>query len=448
MASVLLLVEQDAALRGRLSAYLRAEGHHVHDEGGFDAGRRVLAALSPDILMLGFDRVDGEGIAFLREVRCEHANLPVIMVTASMDNALAVTAMREGAYDFLREPIPGDALSATLGRALAAQQNHAHPVGIPAQDGLAGISGLVGGSRAIVEVCKQIGQVAPTGVSVLITGESGTGKEIVARAIHAYSGCAGPFQPINCAAIVDTLLESELFGHEKGSFTGAIARRQGKFELAGEGVLFLDEISELPLHLQAKLLRVLQEGVFERVGGSQTLPTTARIVAASNRDLGEMTRAGGFREDLYYRIKVVTLSMPPLRERLEDMPALVEHLLGRIAAKLGGRVPRLTESAMRILAGHVWPGNVRELENVLTRALIMSHGDTLTPDLLAIEAHPPGLESCRADTSLLSLDELEARHVASVLAHTHWHRGHACAILGISRPALERKIRKHNLAPK
>jgi len=452
MASILVL-EQDIALRERLAAHMREQGHRVHEAGDASRARQVLADLSaaePDALILDFQQADGEEIALLREIRRERAQLPVIMVTARMDNALAVTAMREGAYDFIRGPILGEELDAALRKALRAQY-HAHPAAASAHDGLEGVSGLVGQSRAIVEVCKQIGRLAPTGASVLITGESGTGKEIVARAIHAYSGCPGPFQPVNCAAIVDTLLESELFGHEKGSFTGAIERTRGKFELASDGVLFLDEISELPLRLQPKLLRILQEGIFERVGGVQPLHTTARIVVASNQNLAESVRARKFREDLYYRINVVSISLPPLRQRMEDLPSLVEHLLARIGASLNRPAARVSAAALHILADHSWPGNVRELENVLTRAAIMNHGDVLAPDALdiALLANLPGSEPAAPagamDFPFLSLEELEARHVAAVLTHTHWHRGQACAVLGISRPALERKIRKYGL---
>lgn len=445
----ILVAGQDAAFRGRMGAQLQFLGHRVLAAGSLDEVRLVLAAAIPDLLVVGFRQPDDEGIALLKEVRRDHVNLPVLMATDQMDNDLAVAAMLAGAYDFVREPIDPAELDAVLGKAMSVSQSGrlASPV---ARDDRTAATGLVGRSRAIVEVCKHIGRVAPTGVSVLITGESGTGKEIVARAIHRHSGCRGPFQPVNCAAIVDTLLESELFGHEKGSFTGAVARKQGKFELADDGVLFLDEISELPLPLQAKLLRVLQEGVFERVGGTRSLHASARIVAASNRNLMEMVQAGRFREDLYYRIDVATISLPPLREHLDDLPLLVEYLLVRANGRLN-KPPfaRVSEAAMRRLAAHVWPGNVRELENVLLRAMILARGDVLTPDLLDIAPAPAVLAEASAAVGAgslpLSLDDLEARHVASVLAQANWHRGQACAILGISRPTLERKIRKHGL---
>jgi len=442
-----LVIEQDAVLRDQLAGCLRDAGHRVAEAASLDEGRLALAGSAPSVLVLGFHRSDGEEVAFLNEIGRDQARPPVIMVTERLDNGLAVTAMKEGAYDFLRQPFQCVELAAAV-RSAALERNHGQAVPAPSRNGSGGVSGLVGRSRAIVEVCKQIGRVAPTDASVLVTGESGTGKEIVARAIHAYSGCPGPFQPVNCAAIVDTLLESELFGHEKGSFTDAIARKEGKFELADRGVLFLDEISELPLRLQAKLLRVLQEGVFERVGGTQALHTTARIVAASNQDLAESVRGRRFREDLYYRINVVTIALPPLRERMEDLPGLVEHLLARINARLNRSVSQVSEPAMRALAGHTWPGNVRELENVLTRAVIMSQGDVLSADHLVIDLGVGSKECAPAaetQAGLASLAELEAGHVAAVLARTGWHRGQACAILGISRPALERKIRKYNL---
>jgi two-component system response regulator AtoC len=443
-----LVIEQDAALRGRVGGCLREAGHRVVEAASLEQGRVALAGPVPAVAILGFHRSDGEEIAFLRHITSGQSGLPVIMVTDRLDNALAVTAMKEGACDFLRQPFRCEELAAAVHDALLEHnQGPAVPDHTPGSSG--GVPGLVGRSRAIVEVCKQIGRVAPTDASVLVTGESGTGKEIVARAIHAYSGCPGPFQPVNCAAIVDTLLESELFGHEKGSFTDAIARKEGKFELADQGVLFLDEISELPLRLQAKLLRVLQEGVYERVGGTQALRSTARIVAASNQDLAERVRGQRFREDLYYRINVVTIALPPLRDRMEDLPGLVEFLLGRISGRLNRRVSRVSDAALRVLAAHAWPGNVRELENVLTRAVIKGHGDVLAPGHIDLDpVDRAGLPAAAgpAPGATSTLAELEAAHVAAILARTGWHRGQACAILGISRPALERKIRKYGLA--
>jgi DNA-binding NtrC family response regulator len=316
--------------------------------------------------------------------------------------------------------------------------------------------GLIGRSDAMLAVSKSIALSARSSATVLITGESGTGKEVVARLIHQHSGRSGPFVAVNCAAIVDTLLESELFGHEKGAFTGAQARKIGKFEQASDGTLFLDEIGELAPLLQAKLLRALQERVFERVGGNETIATNARVLAATNRDLLAEAAAGRFREDLVYRLKVIQVHMPPLRERRDDIPLLVEGLLARIAARLGQARPRIAEAALTWLCRHDWPGNVRELENRLTRATVQARNGLITADLLDLDAQigTPISSGAIGDAVsgtpteamvLRSLDAVEAEHIQRVLDHTGGHKGRTCEILGISRPALDRKIEKYAL---
>ena len=299
------------------------------------------------------------------------------------------------------------------------------------------------------EVSKQIALAAGNAATVLIGGESGTGKEVVARLIHQHSGRQGPFIALNCAAIVDTLLESELFGHEKGAFTGAERAKPGKFELAADGTLFLDEIGELAPALQAKLLRALQERVIERVGATRPIPVNARIVAATHRDLFAEAANGGFRQDLAYRLHVITIEVPPLRERREDIPLLAVALLRRIAAREGGSAPVLAESALDTLQRHDWPGNVRELENVLTQAAVLARGGQISADHIRLRGPETGARPAAHDdtqgAALASLDEVEAAHIQRVLDETGGHKGRSCTILGISRPALDRKIRKHGL---
>jgi two-component system response regulator AtoC len=286
---------------------------------------------------------------------------------------------------------------------------------------------------------------------VLIHGESGTGKELIARVIHSYSAPQKPFIAINCSAIVDTLLESELFGHEKGAFTGAQQAKPGKFELAEDGSLFLDEIGDLSQNLQSKLLRVLQEREVERVGGVRRIPIKARILAATHRELAEEVRAGRFREDLYQRLKVVTLSLPPLRERPEDVPLLIEHLLMKINQRLHKNLRRVPREVIEKLQKRAWPGNVRELENVLTRAAVLSQGDLLLEEHLveqkpaAARTDPPTPPAPKADDRMPTLDEVERSHVVRVWTLTGGHKGKTCQILGISRPTLERKLRKYGL---
>jgi two-component system response regulator AtoC len=297
-----------------------------------------------------------------------------------------------------------------------------------------------------------VGRVAASRTTVLIQGESGTGKELIARVIHSYSAGSKPFIGINCSAIVDTLLESELFGHEKGAFTGAVSAKAGKFELAEDGSIFLDEIGELSQNLQAKLLRVLQERELERVGGVKRIPVRARILAATNRDLAREVEAGRFREDLYQRLKVVTLSIPPLRERREDIPLLVEHLLVKINQRLHKNLRRVPRDTLEKLMARTWPGNVRELENVLTRAAVLSQGDMLLEEHLvepapATDARPAASPPAagRVDGQIPTLDEVEREHIERVFAMTKGHKGRTCQILGISRPTLERKLRKYRL---
>jgi two-component system response regulator AtoC len=314
---------------------------------------------------------------------------------------------------------------------------------------------LVGTSPAMQQLFKDLGRVAASRASVLIQGESGTGKELVARVIHGYSAGQKPFVAINCSAIVDTLLESELFGHEKGAFTGAVAAKAGKFELAGDGSLFLDEVGELSQNLQAKLLRVLQEREFERVGGVKRIAVRARILAATNRDLASEVRAGRFREDLYQRLKVVTLSIPPLRERREDIPLLVEHLLLKVNQRLHKNLRKVPREVVEKLMAREWPGNVRELENVLTRAAVLSQGDLLLEEHLVGDG--AAFSSARrngplerpqppAPQRIETLEEVERAHIERVFAIAKGHKGRTCQLLGISRPTLERKLRKYGMS--
>jgi two-component system response regulator AtoC len=298
----------------------------------------------------------------------------------------------------------------------------------------------------MLEVSKAIALSAETAANVLVTGESGTGKEVVAHLIHQYSNRRGPFVAMNCAAIVDTLLESELFGHEKGAFTGADARRIGRFEVAREGTLFLDEVGELALPLQAKLLRSLQERSFQRVGGTDEIPFRARLIAATNRDLTREVAEGRFREDLLYRLNVIGIHLPPLRQRADDIPLLVEALVKKISRQIERPALPLADAALARLSTYSWPGNVRQLENVLTRALVHARGNLITPDLLEIpdEAGPPTGSGDRSP-DLRSLDQVEAEHIQRVLDHAEGHKGRTCEILGISRPALDRKIEKFGL---
>jgi len=453
MAKV-LVVEDDRVFGELLRMHLEDRDHEPHIARTLEQGRSWLTGNAPDAILLDHQLPDGFGLDLLKEIAAQPPFPPIIMITGISDNTLAIDAMRQGAYDFIRKPMDEVELQATLTNALQSHRLSRQVAAITGtEDYQVDLDQIVGSSPRILQICKTIGSVAASNAPVLITGESGTGKEVVARAIHHHSGRSGLFLPINCSALAENLLESELFGHEKGSFTGAVARKEGKFELAHEGTLFLDELGEMPASLQAKLLRVLQEGAFERVGGTQILNSDARIVAATNRDLGRMIEEGGFREDLYYRLDVVPIHLPPLRERMHDLPALTEHLLKKINKRQHTKIRHIADKAWRRLKDYAWPGNIRELENILTRSAVLARSDTITADLLAIPAtrEDPGAGPGEAESSakparLVTLDEIEREHVAVILAHVHWHKGNACEILGISRPALERKIAKYGLA--
>ena len=445
----ILVVEDDEVFSQLLTMHLEDLGHTPASAHNLSDARNLLARSTPDAILLDQQLPDGYGLDLLKEIKSEPEAPPVIMVTGVSDNALVIEAMKAGAYDFVRKPMDELELDTTLNNALRSHRLSRKVKAIRMSlDKTVDMNQIVGKSPGITRLLKTIGSVAGSQASVLITGESGTGKEVVARAIHHHSERKGLFLAINCSAIVENLLESELFGHEKGSFTGADRRKPGKFELAAEGTLFLDELGELPLNLQAKLLRVLQEGTYERVGGTEILHTSARIIAATNRNLEAMVKEGRFREDLYYRLNVVNIILPPLRERMEDLPLLTEHLLQKINQRLHTRVKNISENAWALMQSYNWRGNVRELENILTRAAVLCRDGTITPDLLGLDNASPSTASGKGDqaeqeTELISLDELEERHVRSILEHARWHKGKTCEILGISRPALERRIKKY-----
>jgi DNA-binding NtrC family response regulator len=449
----ILIIEDDEVFGEILVMHLEDQGHEVLLARSLAQAKDLLCTDAPSAILLDQQLPDGYGLDLLREIVGDASAPPVVMITGVSDNTLAIEAMAEGAFDFIRKPMDKVELDTTLANALRTHRLSRQISAITdSADYRVDVNQIVGSSPAILQVCKTIGAVAARNAPVLITGETGTGKEVIARAIHHHSGRKGLFLPINCSALTATLLESELFGHEKGSFTGAVVRKEGKIELADEGTLFLDELGEMPAALQAKLLRVLQEGSFERVGGTQSLHADARIIAATHRDLKTMVAEGDFREDIYYRLNVVHIHLPPLRERLEDLPLLVEHLLGRINAKQHTAVKQVTERAWNRIRQYRWPGNIRELDNVLTRAVVLARTDTITPELLSLPeettASPPArapLTGHAAPLRLITLEELEREHISAILEHLKWHKGKACKILGISRPSLERRIERYGL---
>jgi DNA-binding NtrC family response regulator len=443
MTGRVLIIDDDGSLNQMLQMHFEDLGLEATGAHDCAEGLRRFENEPFDIVLLDQQLPDGTGAELLPRLLEARPGTGVIMMTGQHDLELAIDAIKAGAADFVHKPIDAAALEQAVQRVLAARGPTTPPSGDPPPGAP---RDLVGRSAAMLQVSKDIALSAESPAPVLISGETGTGKEVVARLIHQHSRRPGPFVAVNCAAIVETLLESELFGHEKGAFTGATARKAGRFERAAGGTLFLDEVAELAPALQAKLLRVLQEGRFERVGGTATLETDARIVAATHRDLFAEARGGRFREDLAYRLAVVRIHVPALRERPEDIPLLAQALVSRAAARVDRPALPLSRAALDKLAAHDWPGNVRELENLLTRALVQARDGLLTPDLLEPEGRRTAPPATPAETApLRSLDAIEAEHVQRVLDHTGGHKGRACEILGISRPALDRKIRKYDL---
>jgi two-component system response regulator AtoC len=448
----ILIVDDDRSIRELLSMHLEERGFGVISAATGAEGFKLAEESSPSAIILDMRLPDASGIDLIPELRKRAAETPVLMITAHHDMATTILAMKAGAFDYIHKPIDIQALDVALDRALEVRRlSRGTDFLDVAPSRAVNIDDIVGSAPAMQQLFKDVGRVAASRATVLIQGESGTGKELIARVIHSYSAGNKPFIGINCSAIVETLLESELFGHEKGAFTGATATKAGKFELAEDGSIFLDEIGELSQNLQAKLLRVLQERELERVGGVKRIPVRARILAATNRELAREMEAGRFREDLYQRLKVVTLSIPPLRERREDIPLLVEHLLVKINQRLHKNLRRVPRETLEKLMARTWPGNVRELENVLTRAAVLSQGDMLLEEHLVeasrpAEPRPPAqVDGNSAPAPIPSLDEVERAHIERVFALTKGHKGRTCQILGISRPTLERKLRKYGL---
>jgi len=449
----IMIVDDDTSLTRTLELYFRGKNYDVTI---FRTGREAFEhwrAQEPDLVLLDVQLPDIDGPEVLENAKREELEGEVVMITAFHDTEATLKAIRLGAADYLYKPIDLDALDLLLEKILMQKAERerlaklSHVVSKSYKP-----NQIIGRSKAMLEVIKAIAQVAQTPASVLLEGETGTGKELVAQAIHQESAPEEPFVAINCASIVENLLESEFFGHERGAFTGATQRKVGKLEIAGKGTIFLDEIGELPLELQAKLLRVLQEREFQRVGGLKTIPMHARIIAATNRSLETMVEEGGFREDLYFRLKVFVICIPPLRERAEDIIPLTEYFVHLLNQEMGKKVSRIPNAHLDALRSYDWPGNVRELQNVLRRGMILSKGEILELNENWIQKKELPRTERSQDASkpdeeedLQSLEEVEKAHIMKVLKRTRGNYGEACRILGISRPTLRRKISEYNL---
>jgi two-component system response regulator HydG len=380
----LLVVDDEPSARSGLEKLLSSEGYRVWGAADGHAALERIDEVAPDVVITDLKMPGMDGLELLDRIRARDLRLPVLVVTAFGEVATAVAAMRRGAEDYLTKPIDIDALLVSVERALERRDLRVEAENLRRQIRERhdeGLQGLIGASPAMQAVYRTVRQVAASRATVLVTGESGTGKGEVARAIHALSPrAAQPFVTLQCASLAESLLESELFGHEKGSFTGAEKRRVGRFEQANGGTLFLDEVGEIPLGIQVKLLRVLQERTFERVGGNETVKVDVRLVAATNRDLADDVKKGRFREDLYYRLHVIHVEMPPLRARRGDVLVLAQYFVQRFAEENHKRVLGFTDEARARILAHAWPGNVRELENAIERAVVMCRGDRIEPD--------------------------------------------------------------------
>jgi two-component system response regulator AtoC len=444
-----LVAEDDAVSRDLLQEILRAEGFDVDavDDGAVAILRAAPGSYDLVVSDVRMDRADG--FAVLRAFSEQSPETPVILITAFGDVTGAMEAIGKGAYDYVSKPFNVEELRLTVTRALERKRLSAEKraAGPPATE--TRLAEIEGKSPSMLEVYKLVARVAPSTATVLVAGESGTGKELVARAIHSRSTRTNrPFVPVNCTALTESLLESELFGHARGAFTGAVAAKRGLFELADGGTLFLDEIGDMGPKMQSQLLRTLQDGEVRPVGGSESVKVDVRIVCATNKDLEAEVKATRFREDLYFRINVVTIKLPPLRERPSDIPILVAHFLAKIAKREHRPLASMSHEALEMLQRHHWPGNVRELENAVERAVAVAKGDVVLPSDLPLEIH--GVGTTRT-AGLLddrpNLAELERRYIALILAEAGGNKKKAAERLGIDRRTLYRALERAGLPP-
>jgi two-component system response regulator AtoC len=445
----ILIIDDEQSLLESLEMFLTEKGYLVSCATSASEGLEMNSASHPDVIILDVRLPDKDGLEILEELQQKHKAKNIIIITAFHDMDTTIKAMKLGAMEYIPKPIDIEELEQAVERACKLGRSAREGDAISLDPSLTYEKGkIIGKSKVMKEIFKSIGILSENKVTVLIEGETGTGKELIARAIHYHSQNKDqPLLAINCSAIVGTLLESELFGHEKGAFTGAISTKRGKFELAEEGTIFLDEVSEIPIELQAKLLRFLQEKEFERVGGERCIKSYARVIAATNRDLWQMVKDGNFREDLYYRLSVASIKVPPLRERRSDIPLLIEYLLKKINSELHRNLKGVEEKAAARIMAYDWPGNVRELENILTRAAIATQGDVILDESVSPLVDKRGhKDQNKGDFSTIpSLQEVEKKHILKVLQHTNWHLAKTSESLQISRSTLWRKIKEYEI---
>ncbi len=445
----ILVVDDDPNIRKILKDLLDKEGFHVLTAPDVDKALTTLDEQDLELIVTDLKMPGKSGMDLVTLVKDRKPATPVIMVTAYGDIEAAVAAMKRGAYDFITKPFDENELLNVIKKALSESRKNKELISVYFDKADHALPETIGKAPAIQQVLQTVRKIAPTDSTVLLTGETGVGKELIARAIHLASHRRTyPFVKVNCAAIPETLLESELFGYEKGAFTGAVTNKPGRFEIAQQGTLFLDEIGEIPFHLQAKLLSVLQDKSFERVGGVKTIKVDIRIVAATNQDLQAAVQAGRFRSDLFYRLNVVPIYIPPLRERKDDLIPLVDYFLKKFTTKYQRKIHQILPEVIASLSNYDWPGNIRELENILERMVLMSEGETLSLDYL-----PPEIRGAEARSPAHTLKEklgdishvTEKQMIIDALNKTDQNRTKAAELLGISRRTLQNKIKEYGL---
>jgi len=442
---VILIVDDEKGIRESLSGILEDEGYDILTAASGEEAVKILRDASPDLVFLDIWLTGMDGIRTLQEIKAMKPDVPVIMISGHGSIELAVKATQTGAYDFLEKPLSLERVLLVSKRALEKRTLEIENIAL--RENLTKKWRLVGESQKIRDLREQMEMAAKSNSRVLIFGESGTGKEVVARLLHEKSLRAEkPFIEVNCAAIPQELIESELFGHEKGSFTGAFEKKNGKFELADSGTLFLDEIGDMSLQTQAKVLRVIETQEFQRVGGNKNINVDVRIIAATNKDLRDEVKKGSFREDLFFRLNVIPLVIPPLKERKEDIPALVEYFLDSLAAEYGKPQRKILPEAVRHLQSYDWPGNVRELKNVIERLVIMTTSNTIdAKNLLIPMVEHGGSDYFKYKTLKDARDAFEKDYIAKKLEENNWNISRTAEILDVERSNLHRKIKAYGI---
>ncbi len=446
MAKILIIDDEQSILE-TLEMFLGEKGYQIYTASTGNEGFTLFCRHEPEVVILDIRLPDQNGLDLLEKIQKNGFQSKIIMITAFQDMETTIEAMKRGAYDYIHKPLDADEIEKSVNRALHILEADRETPILNELETPPNHEVIIGRSGRMGNIFKMIGLMCQNRATILIQGETGTGKELIARVIHRNSLFnKEPFVTLDCSAVVETLIESELFGHERGAFTGASYTKRGKLELAAKGTLFLDEVGELPLNLQGKFLGFLQRREFTRVGGQETLKSQCRIIAASNRDLTTMVKQGRFKEDLFYRLKVVTMYVPPLRERISDIPDLVNHFLQKINLELGTEVTKLQQGVMDRLMAHPWSGNVRELENLLVQAVVQARGKVILFEeidkILSMDESLPAM-----DVSSYSLPNIEKEHIQNTLSEVNWNRTKAAGILGISLPTLRNRIRKYGINP-